>query len=764
MSKKKLGKVIVAIVLAAALGLTGVAQPVLAKFVKTVTGGMSLSQFAVNLLNNSFSLLVENVKEAYGRNETFQHPTVTVKYTDGRANRVLTADQYEISEVDMSRPGIKTATVTYEEDGKVVTSSFSFKVNAVASIMAEPTQSMYNINTELKKEHFKVTAVTNEGKATEVTDFTISDDVDMSTPGDKTVTITYMDGDALIEAKCTIKVMNLTLLTGDKAHEQYWFFDGNFNVSCPMSAWEYYAYYTTPESGYVYNAPNGETVYGFDVSWDAEEPVVSNGGATTTGLSAIPGEKRYDLTIDNAVPYTTLGINCITGYDVPMLGFGYYIDNDVTTLKYNAPGLLYNESNPGLSGNPDFPYFTDYVGMNGAHAVTYFTCYDFEPGKSYTVNWVVVFADGIQKLSEWTVNMKPASDEDKVFTDTDKPNVNVIIMAGQSNMFGASPITDHVRANYGSGDYTNVKIHYANINFNEQNTLTTYFSNTGFDTYQLGIGGQGDSYFGPETALAKILAVTDGLKEQEWYIIKYAAAGTALTSQWMNGCVLDGRSTTLTADMINYVQAAIDELSEDYDVQVRSFMWMQGESDAISADWASLYAQNEKILVERVRQAFSGYATRAASAASVPGSGISFINAGIAINDTDLTYAQGGPNDWVYAETVNAAKVSNCQWVCSTVANQNNLVLSTGPLAGISFADINGQYVPTVANPNQSGVIVNSIYMDTHMFLSKLNASDEHSQYAEGDRTDWAHYSAVSMIDLGGLFVSGMHYLITQNG
>ena len=221
--------------------------------------------------------------------------------------------------------------------------------------------------------------------------------------------------------------------------------------------------------------------------------------------------------------------------------------------------------------------------------------------------------------------------------------------------------------------------------------------------------------------------------------------------------------------MLAYVQDALDSLEEEgYDVRIRSFMWMQGESDAATEATAKNYAALEKALVNRVRNTFAAYATRATSALQVPGSGISFINAGIANNDNKQPATGGtGPNDWIYSLEVNRGKISNSQWICSIIGASSDSALTEGPLEGYVF----GLNVPTIANPDQSGVIANSIYIDTSHLLSKktaheLDPSDPlYEDYGnEGDNTDWAHYCASSMRALGELYNSCLHYMINQNG
>ena len=669
---------------------------------------------------------------------------------------VKLAKDCEIAEIDL----IKAVTI----DGKTYKTWYQV-VRGITSISASAKKSVYTPNHIFTPDDFNVYAFSSNGTAGKITNFTVA-------MNGTTATITYTSASGTtLTTTCIVSAMNLTILDDTegsrikvpvvvKSGSEYtgvgFIGTGNFDVSgwanvVQNDNGKHYDYYANDNR--TYTAPNGEKVTGFNNTIS----VTGNGNNRKASYSA----GYYDLTVENALPYTTLGINCVVGCleDAPkLMGFGCYVNNDPTTLKWNAPAVVYSDSNDGMY---------KHYGWNNGHSLFSIDCSSFEPGNTYTVQWVLVFEDGLSKLSEWTVKMKAASADanDKVFIDTEKPNANVIIMAGQSNMFGPAPITQSIRDQFANVNYSNVYIHYANINFNEQWNLQTYFSNSGFEKYKLGIGAQGNTYFGPEAAVAKGLATNHS--GEKWFIIKYAAAGTALTSQWTSNCIVDGKTTTLTKDMLDYVQNAIDGLSNEYDVQVRSFMWMQGESDAGTKDSAQKYAAAEKNLVSTVRNAFAAYATRPIG--SVAGSGISYINAGIAVNDTDNTTAQGGPNDWVYAELVNAAKISNSQWFCSVPgynAGLSGSALAYGPLAGNSFVG-----TPSIPNPNQSGVIVNSIYIDTCHLLSKATAhsldpsNPLYEDYGnDGDNTDWAHYSAGSMSELGSLFSSCMDFMIQQNG
>ena len=770
MPKKSLGLKLGAAVLLVALAVSFASQSALGKYVGTFFGKVSSSIFDnVQIYNDTMiALTAADYRTVYVRNEAVDTPTVTVHYKDG-TTRVLTQGDFEITAVDTSTPGVKTRVITYRENGNSISTTITVRVNAVSSIHVVPLKTTYEMGKPLTKADFKVTAVTNTGESTTVENYTLGS-VDMSTEGKKTVNITYVDDGVTFYGSCTITVKNLTLLTGNNAHDVYWFNEGLFNVS--YSSWPLYT--SVYQEGHTQQNPylggNGEKIYGLNPNGEWKDPAIeSNGGATLLGVKVFMAEGRYDLIVEDALPYTTLGINCIVGYsgdeNSEFLGFGYYYDGDVTTLQWNAPAVVYTEQNPGyLDGTNTLEVsWWGYMGPYNGHAVTTTKLYDFAPGTSHVVHWVAVFEDGIQPLSEWTVHMKEASSQDAAFVDTAKPNVNVIVLAGQSNMFGASPLIPAVAEAYSAVDYSNVFIRYANINFMEDHvSLKTYFSNDAFDQYQVGIGGQGNAYFGPELALAYYLATTPEFAAEQWYIVKYAAAGTGLLAQWTNNCSVDGVQMNLTDGLIQFVKDAIAPLEENNDVCIRSFLWMQGESDAISPSTAAAYQVAEKTMVETVRTALGAYAVRAASAPDVVGSGISFLNAGIAINDTDVGVAGGGPNDWIYAETVNAGKVANSQWLCAPMCGVDNKPVN-GPLAGYTFQDGNGNYLPSISNPDQSEVIPNSIFLDTFYLVSKLNATGEHPYYAEGDRTDWAHYSAESMLSLGGLFGAGFHFLRNQN-
>ena len=659
------------------------------------------------------------------------------------------------------------------EVGKTVTidnrrySTWYEVVTELSSISAKTKKNLYNTGYEFTADDFNVFAISTNGTSGKITDFTVTVEngiatIEYETPSGKIITTT-----------CQASTMNLTLLDEDRRGETI---DNIIPRYAPagfsVSGWAHlidgsYNYEYFAAGGTNCNTPGTYVAPGDEIVTDFSTTINSDGSY---------GAGYGNLTITGAKPSTKLGINSVVGCleDKPQLkGFGVYINNDVSTLKWATPAITY-VNDPALNGvlydggyysyNPDM---YNHYGPSNGHSVLEIDCANFKPGRTYEVHWVLVFEDGLASLCDWTVTMAEASSSDAVFEDTELPNANVIIMAGQSNMFGPTPLTQDVIDKYAGVDYKNVFIKYSNINFNVDangnslGTMSTVFSNSDFEKYKVGIGAQGSTYFGPELVLAHSLATNGAFKDEQWFIIKYAPAGTALGAQWTNNCVLDGRETTLTNDMIAYVQEAIDSLSQDYDVHVRSFMWMQGESDAASKNTAENYAGAEKALVARVREEFASYATRSGNGIRVPGSGIIFINSGIASNDEKLSVSAGGPNDWIYASEVNAGKISNSQWLCSVLGAATNDPLDRGPLKGYTF----GIGRPSIVNPDQSNVIPYSIYIDTYHFLSKAAAYENGLEdYGNAsDNADWAHYSVSSMLALGEFYASTLEFMEQQH-
>lgn len=309
---------------------------------------------------------------------------------------------------------------------------------------------------------------------------------------------------------------------------------------------------------------------------------------------------------------------------------------------------------------------------------------------------------------------------------------NVIIISGQSNAYGISPYTSQVINTVSDVDFSNINIKYNNIASNDGvSGWRTHYSNSSFEPFRPGIGGQADSWFGPELGIAYYLATNEATKDETWYIIKYTGSGTALAGNWIydQSYVMADNSSIFQNDMggylsdlmIPYINSALDEIAGihgENNINIRSFMWHQGESDSVTEQMASQYAHFESALVNKVRTSFIGRDNDAH---------IGFVNAGIAAYNEAY-------NIWPYADIVNTAKANAAMLWYIPANTPSNVINKT--TAGL------------YANP--SGTIADSIWIDTSTCISKLQNINENGE------NDGYHYCGTSMLQMGIWYAQSM--------
>ena len=660
---------------------------------------------------------------------------IKVNYSYG--SKMLEAGDYTLSAYDMSFGGKKNLTITYTENEKTVSTNLWVDVkDDFNAIIVTPKKTMFKPSDRLTTADFTVNAIASDGTKGDISNYEISS-VDMTTVGKKTVTISYTNKitGKVTSATCEIKVVNTTMLEGNNSHKQYWFdpfqfYLGNnsplFYKNYSSSANDPYPSAAYPYLGEFPGGVNGEQATGF-FNWFGEcEYLVDKypnnwKELSPSGWYVNMGNGQYGLTVTEALPWTTVGVGFITGYDEPVVGVGYYIDGNTDTIEYSAPDYFKEL----VKGDSNYQGFIDQYGNEGIVANTKFTLSNFAAGSTHTVTWVVVFEDGIQKVADWTIKMK-SNFGGESFKDTEKPNVNVIVLSGQSNAAGATVIDQNAINKFANVDYKNVYIKYKNVYTNDGVNVFTQNENSGFEKYAFGLGGYYDTTFGPEAALAYHLATTEGLKDQQWFIIKYTAPGTNLDLHWR-------QNANLSQKMMDYVEDCVEDLvAEGYDVQIRSLLWMQGENDAIEGaeTCANNYAVNEQTLVQNFRIKFAKYATRPNG--SVPGSGIGFITAGIA------PYGKDNLTLWKNSSIVNAAKVNNAGiWYVPGTLTEYSALYGKVAASGMHL------------NPT-GGAIYNSAYIDTSLMSTQTH--------------DTAHYDQQSMDWLGTWFGQYVSALMTIYG
>ena len=224
---------------------------------------------------------------------------------------------------------------------------------------------------------------------------------------------------------------------------------------------------------------------------------------------------------------------------------------------------------------------------------------------------------------------------DDMLPDGNGKEATVILLGGQSNASGCS-LDEYLKRSVSEEKYTQYKhgVDKVYINF-----LSGANTSAGFVKCAT-LQGELEGAFGPELGLAEKL--NELYPDKTFFIIKCAWGGTNLYSQWLSPSS-SGRTGKLYKQFVAYVETSIKYLvSKNYDVKIEGMCWMQGESDALSVEASTGYAEHLDNFINDIRKEFSQYAAE---------DGIAFVDAYIAAN----------PAYWVYYEAVNRGKLQVAQ-------------------------------------------------------------------------------------------------------
>lgn len=129
---------------------------------------------------------------------------VTAHYSDNSSKPVT---DFTVSDFDSQTAGEKTVTVTYVEENVTKTTTVTIVVKdppvTLQSITAEYTGQAITVGGTLNKSDIVVTANYSDDSGKTVTDFTLSE-LSSASAGDKTVTVTYIEGG--VTQTCTVTV------------------------------------------------------------------------------------------------------------------------------------------------------------------------------------------------------------------------------------------------------------------------------------------------------------------------------------------------------------------------------------------------------------------------------------------------------------------------------------------------------------------------------------------------------------------------------
>lgn len=165
----------------------------------------------------------------------------------------------------------------------------------------------------------------------------------------------------------------------------------------------------------------------------------------------------------------------------------------------------------------------------------------------------------------------------------EKPSVDLFIWAGQSNAQGRQGDATHYPNDIDSLD-KDILFNWTKIDDTKSN---------GWVTMSPQEGNFPNGHFGAEVSFSR------KLKQAEYNpaIFKYTKTATSIYEHWLKpgeGGFYD--------DMVADLNTAIEELKDKgYKVNIKGFIWIQGESDAKSDESAATYNDNLNAIVKDIR-------------------------------------------------------------------------------------------------------------------------------------------------------------------
>ena len=199
--------------------LTTVGENATVKISGGKADGTTLNIIAVDEIPKeltSIEIAIHPGKFIYTEGEDFDTTGLKVeaKYSDG-SSKELKEGEYEIVDGKNLKLGQETVTIRYTEGEKTVETTQKVGVTAKTpeeqktlesiKITTAPTKTKYTEGEKFDKKGMKVIATYSDGTTKEVTDYTYTPAGELKTT-DKTITVSYKEGEKTVEAKYTITV------------------------------------------------------------------------------------------------------------------------------------------------------------------------------------------------------------------------------------------------------------------------------------------------------------------------------------------------------------------------------------------------------------------------------------------------------------------------------------------------------------------------------------------------------------------------------
>ena len=234
--------------------------------------------------------------------------------------------------------------------------------------------------------------------------------------------------------------------------------------------------------------------------------------------------------------------------------------------------------------------------------------------------------------------------------EQEEPYTKVVILAGQSNLYGCSYFHYITPDIVGEERYERLTSGFENVKIVTQTLISSIDE---FDTVHVGqiTDYFGNALFGVELGAAEALSAR--YPDEEIYFIKVAYGGSTLGGNWQTP---SKGQTDICYDVFKLIAdgalAALKDAGKNF--KIVAMCWMQGESDASDSSglgWHYAYEKNLTTFIADMRADFDDYAL---------GGTLNFVDA----------YISDSPH-WTYYPIVNRAKLNVAN------SNEHNYILNT---------------------------------------------------------------------------------------
>lgn len=642
--------------------------------------------------------------------------TCTATYSNSTTSTV-TPTSY--SGYDMSTAGSQTVTVTYTESGVSKTASYDITVSAVAvssiAVTTAPSTTSYMVGGTFSSTGLVVTATYNNGSTAVVTSSCTLSSPDMTTSGDKTITITY-SGDTSITTTTSITVSAYSASIDATASVTV---SGTASISCTANA----------DVTWSTAAGTGSVTLSNQSNTSVTITGVAAGTATVTatvGSGSYLANDSCTVTITDASDYTynlvTNASNLVAGDTCIIVGStdasAFYSMNNASTSStlpwyYSATsvtpssGVITQESLTEWTVGKSSNYYTftnnstDFYGyVNGTH-------YSLNYGSTYTLSGTDYdVVNSYSGVNTWTYTMSDSSTGLSTLYANSSANVYLAYTSyGTFSGASAAPSTGGIyiykKGTSTSSDSVSLDKTSASIEAGNTTTLTatasgdvTWSSNNesvatvsgGVVTAVAAGNATITATCGTATATCSVTVVASGSSSDSVSLNKSVASTTvsstvtltATASGTVTWTTSDSSIATVSGGVVTgvaigtcIITATVGTASASCEVTVSGTI-SGGSSDgsytkvtAAPSDWSGTYV----IVYETGSLIFDGSLTTLDAASNYQS---------VTITDSTITKAAGDPYSFTIAASDSSYSIkSTSGYYIGTTANSNSLKSST---------------------------------------------------------------------------------------